>query len=136
MTGRGGRSPWRRRHGPLTCSRCHHVDERGLALSADGQQLLCHECSLREQRWAERHGNSRRPRARRDRTEVVVGRNTARTWGDRAGPQGATQVQCPLGHLELTRTETGRMIRCAQCAAGGVVTWILIADSNVSARPA
>jgi hypothetical protein len=51
----GGRSPWRRRHGPLTCSRCHHADELGLALSADGQQLLCHECAEREQRWAEHH---------------------------------------------------------------------------------
>jgi late competence protein required for DNA uptake (superfamily II DNA/RNA helicase) len=57
MTG-GRRNTWTRRSGPLTCSRCSHADEIGLVLSADGKQLLCHECLLLEQRRAERHGKN------------------------------------------------------------------------------
>jgi hypothetical protein len=34
------------------------ADEIGLVLSADGEQLLCHPCLMREQRRAERHAKN------------------------------------------------------------------------------
>jgi hypothetical protein len=65
-----------------------------------------------------------------------VGSNTARAW--RTGNYGepAAEVECEHGHVNKTRVEHGRMIRCGTCAAAGVTTWIMVGDSDKRAGSA
>jgi hypothetical protein len=57
--------------------------------------------------------------------------STSRTWGDRAGGhEPGTVAECPYGHISEVRTLTSRLVRCAQCASLGQVTWILVPDGQ------